>query len=90
MTLANDTMTDARSSPAPVHREGLAGLSGLQISEARLDGRLPLPPFGVTTAIRPEEDSAGRLLDAKGKLIAHGSETCLIMSAGGKEQSPCA
>lgn len=38
----------------------------------------------------PEEVSEGRLFDARGKLIAHGSETCLIMSAGGREQSPCA
>lgn len=156
-------------SPAPLPRDGLAGLSGLQILDAMLDGRLPLPPFGETTNIRPEEvsegrivfsgipergflnplgtvhggwvatilDSAmacavhsllkpgqiytttsvtvnfvrpllpqakrvrceaiavhvgsrfatseGRLFDAQGKLIAHGSETCLIMSAGGKE-----
>lgn len=169
MSLANDTTSGTPMSPAPLPRDGLAGLSGLQILEAMLDGRLPLPPFGVTTDIRPEEvsegrivfsgvadqsflnplgtvhggwvatilDSAmacavhsllkpgqiytttsftlnfvrpllpqaervrcegvavhvgsrfatseGRLFDAKGKLIAHGSETCLIMSAGGKE-----
>lgn len=169
MSIAQDPTTPIPSSPAPLPRDRLAGLSGLQILEAMLEGRLPLPPFGVTTDIRPEEvsegrivfsglpgsgflnplgtihggwaatilDSAmacavhsllkpgqiytttsftlnfvrpllpqaervrcegvavhvgsrfatseGRLLDANGKLIAHGSETCLIMSAGGKE-----
>ena len=169
MNLSNEASAGTQATPSPLPRDRLAGLTGLQILEAMLDGRLPLPPFGVTTNIRPEEvsegrivfsgipsagflnplgtvhggwvatilDSAmacaihsllkpgqiytttsftlnfvrplmpqservrcegvavhvggrfatseGRLFDAKGKLIAHGTETCLIMSAAGKE-----
>ncbi|WAJ28864.1 PaaI family thioesterase [Antarcticirhabdus aurantiaca] len=49
---------------APLPRDELVGLSGLEVLRRMLDGRLPLPPFGATLDIVPVEVSEGRMVFA--------------------------
>lgn len=59
-----DAGNDRSKEPAPLPRGEIAGLSGLEVLERMLDGRLPLPPFGATMDITPVSVSAGRIVFA--------------------------
>lgn len=47
---------------APLPRDALIGLTGLEVLQRMLDGRLPLPPFGATMDITPNTVAEGRMV----------------------------
>lgn len=48
----HDAGTARSNGPAPLPRGEIGGLSGPEVLERMLDGRLPLPPFGETMILR--------------------------------------
>lgn len=62
MSIATDSAPAARPAAAPVPRDLLAGLSGLEVLRRLAAGELPPPPFSGTTRIFLREVEPGRVL----------------------------
>ncbi|WP_334446606.1 hypothetical protein [Bradyrhizobium sp. AZCC 1610] len=62
----------------------MASMSGLDFVRAIFDGRLPAPP--IMQNVEPFDSTAetghataeARITDAKGRLLAHATTTCLV------------
>lgn len=58
--VTTDNHAEAKFAPLPMRE--IAGLTGLEILEQMLDGRLPLPPFGATMDIAPVSVAEGQIV----------------------------
>ena len=72
----------------------VVSLSGLDFLRSIGDGERPMPPMAGVIPVRPIEVEFGRIVfeghpaaegflrDAEGRLLAHGTTTCMVFAAG--------